>query len=163
MRAAPEPADPDDDDLDDDGEWVTVAEAERVAEVSRSTIRSWYRAGEIASRLEPGPHGMQRLVPLSVVLARGEEMARRGISRRGPGSGGDGSAGAGNNAGSGTDVVLALVEALTAQAAERERRAEERADRAERELRDALARAVAAETELALLKSASSSPSSSRP
>ncbi|MCO1655905.1 excisionase [Pseudonocardia humida] len=60
--------------------WVPLAEAERQAGVSRSALRSWYRGGEISSRLVDGPHGPQRLVPLEAVLDRAERSAR--IRRR---------------------------------------------------------------------------------
>ncbi|MEJ3658964.1 excisionase [Actinomycetes bacterium KLBMP 9759] len=60
-----------------DGErWVPLAEAEAQSGVSRSALRSWYRNGEIASRLVDGPHGPQRLVPLDAVLDRAERSAR---------------------------------------------------------------------------------------
>lgn len=49
-------------------EWVTLEEAGRLASVSRSTLRSWYRNGRIPSRMVPGPHGPQRIVPLEAVL-----------------------------------------------------------------------------------------------
>src|SRR5688572_4469991 len=61
-----------------DATWVTLAEAERQASVSRSTLRTWYRTGQIASRLMPGPHGLQRLVPLDVVLERAATSPRTG-------------------------------------------------------------------------------------
>src|SRR5687768_3707799 len=54
----------------DPRQWVSLAEAEERAGVSRSTLRAWYRGGQIASRLVPGPHGMQRFVPLDAVLER---------------------------------------------------------------------------------------------
>lgn len=56
--------------------WVPLAEAERQVGVSRSALRSWYRNGEVASRLVDGPHGPQRLVPLEAVLDRAERSAR---------------------------------------------------------------------------------------
>lgn len=56
--------------------WVTLAEAEVEASVSRSALRSWYRAGEIESVVLDGPHGPQRLVPLDAVLARAERSPR---------------------------------------------------------------------------------------
>jgi predicted site-specific integrase-resolvase len=61
-------------------EWVTLAEAERRAGVSRSALRSWFRTGQLPSRLADGPHGMQRLVPLSAVLERAGRSPR--IQRR---------------------------------------------------------------------------------
>ena len=46
--------------------------------MSRSTLRAWYRSGHIRSRMAPGPHGMQRLVPLADVL----QMARAKLGTR---------------------------------------------------------------------------------
>ena len=60
--------------------WVSLAEAEAEAGVSRSALRAWYRNGEIASRLVDGPHGPQRLVPLEAVVERAGQSAR--IRRR---------------------------------------------------------------------------------
>lgn len=59
-----------------DTPWVSLAEAQARAGVARSTLRAWYRNGEIASRLVDGPHGAQRLVPLEAVLDRAERSAR---------------------------------------------------------------------------------------
>jgi hypothetical protein len=59
---------------------VPLAVAEAEAGVSRSALRTWYRQGEIASRLVDGPHGPQRLVPLQAVLDRAAPSAR--IQRR---------------------------------------------------------------------------------
>ena len=39
-------------------------------------MRNWYRTGQIPSRLEDGPHGPQRLVPLALVAARAEASPR---------------------------------------------------------------------------------------
>ena len=64
----------------DDTPWVPLAIAESEAGVSRSALRTWYRNGEIASRLVDGPHGPQRLVPLQAVLDRAARSAR--IQRR---------------------------------------------------------------------------------
>jgi transposase len=50
--------------------WVGLAEAAGAAGVALSTLRSWYRSGALPSRMVPGPHGPQRLVPLEAVLAR---------------------------------------------------------------------------------------------
>jgi transposase len=69
----PDPSDP-------DGRWVTLAEAERQAGVSNSALRSWYRSGQVPSRLVDGPHGVQRLVPLDAVLQRAAQSPR--IQRR---------------------------------------------------------------------------------
>ena len=63
-----------------DGMWVTLAEAERRAGVSNSALRSWYRSGQVPSRLVDGPHGVQRLVPLDAVVQRAAQSPR--IQRR---------------------------------------------------------------------------------
>src|SRR3954469_7615194 len=60
--------------------WVPLAEAEAETGVSRSALRSWYRNGEIPSRLVDGPNGPQRLVPLDAVVARAAQSPR--IQRR---------------------------------------------------------------------------------
>lgn len=60
--------------------WVTLARAETETGVSRSALRSWYRQGEIPSRLVDGPHGPQRLVPLEAVIERANRSPR--IQRR---------------------------------------------------------------------------------
>src|SRR2546429_1552648 len=56
--------------------WVTLDEATRASGVSRSTLRSWYRKGVIASRMVPSIHGPQRLVPLDQVMARSARSPR---------------------------------------------------------------------------------------
>jgi transposase len=56
--------------------WVTLDEAARQTGVSRAALRSWYRTGQLPSRLIDGPHGPQRLVPLAVVAARAEASPR---------------------------------------------------------------------------------------
>jgi hypothetical protein len=56
--------------------WLTLAEAEKAASVSRSALRTWYRSGRIPSRMVEGPHGPQRIVPLDAVLAVAEESPR---------------------------------------------------------------------------------------
>ncbi len=61
-------------------QWVTLAEAERQAGVSNSALRSWYRSGQVPSRLVDGPHGVQRLVPLDAVVQRAAQSPR--IQRR---------------------------------------------------------------------------------
>jgi len=53
-------------------DWVTLERAAAATGVSRAALRSWYRTGQIPSRLVDGPHGPQRLVPLAVVAARAE-------------------------------------------------------------------------------------------
>jgi DNA-binding transcriptional MerR regulator len=58
-------------DVVDSGEsWVTLKEAAETADVSVSALRKWYRQDAIASRLEPGPHGEQRVVRLQEVMDR---------------------------------------------------------------------------------------------
>src|SRR6185503_14683776 len=60
--------------------WVTLARAEAETGVSRSALRSWYRNGEIQSRLVDGPNGPQRLVRLDAVVERAAASPR--IQRR---------------------------------------------------------------------------------
>lgn len=50
--------------------WVTLAEASSATGVARSTLRSWYRSGELPSRMVAGVHGPERIVPLDAVLDR---------------------------------------------------------------------------------------------
>jgi transposase len=57
-------------------DWVTLDVAARQTGASRAALRSWYRSGEIPSRLSDGPHGPTRLVPLTVVAARAEASPR---------------------------------------------------------------------------------------
>jgi hypothetical protein len=64
----------------EDSSWVPLAAAEAETGVSRSALRSWYRHGEIPSRLVDGPNGPQRLVPLDVVVERAARSPR--IRRR---------------------------------------------------------------------------------
>ena len=56
--------------------WVTLERATADTGVSRAALRSWYRTGQIPSRLVDGPHGPQRLVPLALVAARAEASPR---------------------------------------------------------------------------------------
>jgi DNA-binding transcriptional MerR regulator len=56
--------------------WVTLDEASSATGVSRSTLRSWYRTGQLPSRMVAGIHGPQRLVPLEAVLDRGLRSSR---------------------------------------------------------------------------------------
>ncbi len=56
--------------------WVTLEEASNAAGVSRSTLRSWYRSGQIPSKMVVGGHGPQRLVPLEQVVDRALRSAR---------------------------------------------------------------------------------------
>ena len=127
--------------------WVTLAEAERQAGVSRSTLRTWYRTGQIASRLMPGPHGLQRLVPLEVVLERAASSPRTGprparaTDEEEP-----------DMPTATAAAVVRLAELATAAATERAEAAEARAAAAEAALHAALERAAAAEAELRLLR-----------
>jgi transposase len=57
-------------------DWVTLDVAARQTGASRAALRSWYRNGEIPSRLTEGPHGPTRLVPLAIVAARAEASPR---------------------------------------------------------------------------------------
>ncbi|MDQ2707385.1 MAG: excisionase [Actinomycetota bacterium] len=59
-----------------DTRWVSLADAESQVGVSRSALRTWYRKGEIPSRLVDGPHGPQRLVPIDAVRERAERSTR---------------------------------------------------------------------------------------
>ncbi len=56
--------------------WVTLAEASEATGVSRSTLRSWFRTGRIASKMVVGVHGPQRLVRLDAVIERSLESAK---------------------------------------------------------------------------------------
>jgi transposase len=107
----------------DPSRWATLAEAAAAGGVSRSTLRSWYRAGKLESRLVPGPNGPQREVPLSTVLSLARVGERLGKEAMDPAA-----------------AVRALEDALL--------RAEHRADRAEAALRAALERAARAEARL---------------
>ena len=57
-------------------DWVTLDRAAADTGASRAVLRSWYRTGQIPSRLVDGPHGPQRLVPLALVAARAEASPR---------------------------------------------------------------------------------------
>jgi transposase len=57
-------------------DWVTLEKAAAETGVSRAALRTWYRAGQIPSRLVDGPHGPQRLVPLVMVAERAEASPR---------------------------------------------------------------------------------------
>ncbi|MBV9205957.1 MAG: excisionase [Actinobacteria bacterium] len=65
-------------------DWVTLDRAAAETGVSRAALRSWYRTGQVPSRLVGGPHGPQRLVPLALVAARAEASPRlrRAAQRR---------------------------------------------------------------------------------
>jgi transposase len=60
----------------DGSQWVTLEQAAAETGVSRAALRTWYRTGQIASRLVDGPHGPQRLVPLDVIAVRAEASPR---------------------------------------------------------------------------------------
>lgn len=105
--------------------WATLADAAGAAGISRSTLRSWYRAGKLDSRLVPGPNGPQREVPLSAVLSLARVGERMGKEAMDPAA-----------------AVAALEHALV--------RAEDRATRAESALRAALERAARAEARLSM-------------
>src|SRR4051812_8290210 len=116
--------------------WVTLAEAEAATGVSRSALRSWYRKGEVPSRVEAGRHGPQRMVELEAVLERVARSPR--LSRR------SGTSGPPVDDGS----VRTLIDLLAAQID----RAEARAATAEAALRAAVERAAAAEAERDVLR-----------
>ncbi len=58
-------------------EWVPLKEAAEDAGISVSTLRNWYRKGEIDSRLGSGPHGKRRLVRKAEILERTSEKSHR--------------------------------------------------------------------------------------
>ena len=60
----------------DGSDWVTLEKASAETGVSRAALRTWYRGGQIPSRLVDGPHGPQRLVPLAMVADRAESSPR---------------------------------------------------------------------------------------
>jgi transposase len=64
----------------EDIRWVPLGRVEAEIGVSRSTLRAWYRSGEIPSRLVDSPNGPQRLVPLGAVIERASRSPR--IQRR---------------------------------------------------------------------------------
>jgi transposase len=65
-------------------DWVTLERAAADTGVSRAALRTWYRTGQIPSRLVDGPHGPQRVVPMGVVAERAEASPRlrRSAERR---------------------------------------------------------------------------------
>ena len=65
-------------------DWVTLDRAAADTGASRAVLRTWYRTGQIPSRLVDGPHGPQRLVPLALVAARAQASPRlrRSAERR---------------------------------------------------------------------------------
>ena len=68
-----------------DRTWVSLAEAETRAAVSRSALRAWYRSGQVPSRMVDGPHGPQRLVAFEAVMERASQSPRiqRKLTRAG--------------------------------------------------------------------------------
>ena len=50
--------------------WVTLVEASSATGTSRSTLRSWYRTGQIPSKMIASVHGPQRVVRLDAVIER---------------------------------------------------------------------------------------------
>jgi DNA-binding transcriptional MerR regulator len=65
-------------------DWVSLERASAETGVSRAALRSWYRSGQIPSRLVSGPHGPQRLVPMLSVTERAaaSPRLRRDADRR---------------------------------------------------------------------------------
>ncbi len=65
-------------------DWVPLDKAASATGASRAALRSWYRDGQIPSRLVDGPHGPQRLVPLALVATRAAQSPRlrRSAERR---------------------------------------------------------------------------------
>src|SRR5258708_32602955 len=57
-------------------DWATLEQAAGDTGVSRAALRSWYRTGQIPSRLVDGPHGPQRLGPVNLGAARPEGAPR---------------------------------------------------------------------------------------
>ncbi len=57
-------------------DWVTLERAASTTGVSRAALRTWYRTGQVPSRLVEGPHGPQRLVPLALIASRAEASPR---------------------------------------------------------------------------------------
>ncbi len=57
-------------------DWVPLDRAAAETGASRAALRTWYRTGQIPSRLVDGPHGPQRLVPLALVASRAEASPR---------------------------------------------------------------------------------------
>ena len=60
----------------DDLPWVPLAVAEAETGASRSALLSWYRSGQLPSRLVDGPNGPERLVPLDAVVERAARSPR---------------------------------------------------------------------------------------
>lgn len=125
-------------------EWVTLRDAAEAAGVSVSALRKWYRAGDLPSRMEPGPTGPRRMVPLAAVLERVGRTAEA-PPRTGPVPEGM------------ALVPLAVAERLAAlldiataygEAGERVGRAEERAEQYRARIEEARLRVEALEAEL---------------
>ena len=57
-------------------DWVTLDRAAADTGASRAALRTWYRTGQIPSRMVDGPNGPQRLVPLALVATRAEASPR---------------------------------------------------------------------------------------
>lgn len=58
--------------------WVSLSEASGAGGVSLSTLRSWYRSGQIRSRMVGGIHGPERRVVLEDVIDRSLRSKRLG-------------------------------------------------------------------------------------
>jgi hypothetical protein len=140
----------------DPHDWVPLAEAEQRGGVSRSTLRAWYRSGQIPSRLMPGPHGMQRLVPLDAVLGRVARSPRNAApSTLPPAPAREETpvpAPAPSTPTPSPSDVVHLAELAVHEARERAAAAERRAEAAELALREAIERAATAEAELRALR-----------
>ena len=65
-------------------DWVTLERAAAETGTSRAALRTWYRSGQIPSRLVDGPHGPQRLVPLGHGGQPGRGVAAAAPDRRAP-------------------------------------------------------------------------------
>ncbi|HVF32062.1 MAG TPA: hypothetical protein VM933_03395 [Acidimicrobiales bacterium] len=140
---------------DPEATWVPLAEAERRSGVSRSTLRAWYRTGQVASRLTPGPHGLQRLVPLDLVLDKASRSPRTGLRPPAPETGAVVEAAVEAEEAppmSTPEALVRLAELAKEAATERAEAAERRAVAAEAALQRAIERAAAAEAELRLLR-----------
>src|ERR1700749_1101136 len=57
-------------------DWVPLDRAAAETGVSRAALRTWYRTGQIPSRLVDGPHGPQRLAPMGGIAERAEASPR---------------------------------------------------------------------------------------
>jgi DNA-binding transcriptional MerR regulator len=105
-------------------EWIPLKEAAAEAGVSVSTLRNWYRKGEIDSRLDRGPHGRQRLVRKNEILDRATaKSSRKNLDRAAAAHNGRGSPDGGDSPKRFADLVRELAEAR-----ERAERAESRAE-----------------------------------